>query len=193
MEPTHPKVTAQNRGPAAAAANRDAILGAARQLFDEHGLGVPFSAIAQEAGVSQGVLYRHFRSRVDLALAVFEENVAAIVRAHQACECADDRFSAVWKEMVDLTVSNVAFIETVVESARDPRLEDLTESLRRFLQPVLKDAQATGAVSETVTLDALFVGLRASYGLVKTHPIAEGSARDEVEGLLAALGLPTVR
>lgn len=191
MKATHPKVTAQNRGPAAAAANRDAILQSARQLFAERGLDVPFSAIAQEAEVSQGVLYRHFRSRVDLALAVFEENVATIIRASNMHVHPEDRFHAAWKQMVDLTVSHVAFIETVAESALDPRIEDLSEEIRVFLRPVLAEAQASGAAPADITLETLFVALRASYGLVKTHPISEGSARDEVEGLLEALGLPT--
>ncbi len=183
----------QNRGPAAAPANRDAILAAARQLFAERGLDVPFSAIAQEASVSQGVLYRHFRSRVDLAVAVFEENVAAIMQVPESHASGADRFLAAWTQMVDMTVSHVAFIETVAESALDPRIEDLSEEIRAFLRPVLAEAQDSGVAPAGITLETLFIALRASYGLVKTHPINEGSARDEVEGLLEALGLPTAR
>ena len=63
-----------NRGPAAAAENRRAVLAAARELFAERGYEVPMQAIAKRAGVGQGVLYRHFPKRLDLALAVFEEN-----------------------------------------------------------------------------------------------------------------------
>ena len=134
--------------------------------------------------MSQGVLYRHFRSRVDLAVAVFEENVATIIRASNMHVHPEDRFHAAWKQMVDLTVSHVAFIETVAESALDPRIEDLSEEIRVFLRPVLAEAQASGAAPADITLETLFVALRASYGLVTTHPISEGSARDEVEGLL---------
>ena len=183
--------TKTNRGPAAAAANRDALLVAARHLFAERGLNVPLNAIAQEAGVSQGVLYRHFPSRIDLALAVFEENVAKIVHAARAADHPENRFAVTWRQMVDLTVSDVAFIETVVESARDPRIDALFDELRSFLDPLVAEARACGTLSERTSLDALFAALRASYGLVKTHLIAETSARQEVEGLLTKLGVPT--
>ncbi|HQV92079.1 MAG TPA: helix-turn-helix domain-containing protein, partial [Phycicoccus sp.] len=63
-----------NRGPAAGPANRAALIAAARQLMAEQGVQVPLSRIAQEAGVGQGVLYRHFPTRLSLALAVFEDN-----------------------------------------------------------------------------------------------------------------------
>lgn len=39
-----------NRGPAAAAKNRAAILDAARRLFGADGYHIPFSAIARAAG-----------------------------------------------------------------------------------------------------------------------------------------------
>ena len=67
---------AGNRGPAAAAGNRRALLRAARDLFAQKGYNVPLSAIARAAGVGQAVLYRHFPRRLDLAFAVFEENFA---------------------------------------------------------------------------------------------------------------------
>ena len=183
--------TKSNRGPAAAAANRDALLVAARHLFAERGLNVPLNAIAQEAGVGQGVLYRHFPSRIDLALAVFEENVAKIVHAARAADHPENRFAVTWRQMVDLTVSDVAFIETVMESARDPRIDALFDELRSFLDPLVAEARACGTLSERMNLDALFAALRASYGLVKTHLMAETSARQEVEELLTKLGVPT--
>ena len=70
--------TQANRGPAAAAENRAAILSAARRLLAEQGYDIPLSLIAREAGVSQGVMYRHFRSRLELALEVFEDNFVAM-------------------------------------------------------------------------------------------------------------------
>ena len=70
-----------NRGPAAAAENRHAVLAAARELFAERGYEVPMQAIAKRAGVGQGVLYRHFPKRLDLALAVFEENFVRLETA----------------------------------------------------------------------------------------------------------------
>ncbi|MEU0741275.1 helix-turn-helix domain-containing protein [Streptomyces sp. NPDC006134] len=71
-------------GPKAAARNRAALVAAAREIYAEHGLDTPLSAIARRAGVGQGVLYRHFPDRAALALAVLEENVRQIERAAAA-------------------------------------------------------------------------------------------------------------
>ncbi|MGC9378858.1 TetR family transcriptional regulator [Streptomyces sp. MH13] len=68
-------------GQKAAARNRAALIAAAREIYAEHGLDVPLSAIARRAGVGQGVLYRHFPDRSALAMAVLEENVRQIERA----------------------------------------------------------------------------------------------------------------
>src|SRR6187431_920155 len=67
-----------NRGPVAGPENRAALIAAAREVFDEVGMTAPLSAVAKRAGVGQGSLYRHFPDRLSLALAVFEENMAAI-------------------------------------------------------------------------------------------------------------------
>ena len=68
----------KNRGPAAAAHNRQALISAARELFAEQGFAVAFSAIAKHAGVGQASLYRHFPDKVALGVAVFEENLAML-------------------------------------------------------------------------------------------------------------------
>ena len=69
-----------NRGPAAAAENRAALIVAAREIFAEQGVDAPLSAIAKRAGVGQGSLYRHFPTRGAIAGAAFDANVADIER-----------------------------------------------------------------------------------------------------------------
>ncbi|WP_031037145.1 TetR/AcrR family transcriptional regulator [Streptomyces sp. NRRL F-5650] len=70
-----------NEGPKAAARNRAALVAAAREIYSEHGLDAPLSAIARRAGVGQGVLYRHFPDREAVANAVLEENVRQVEQA----------------------------------------------------------------------------------------------------------------
>lgn len=73
-----------NHGPRAAARNRAALVAAAREIYAEHGLDAPLSAIARRAGVGQGVLYRHFPDRAAVATAVLEENVRQVEQAAAA-------------------------------------------------------------------------------------------------------------
>ncbi|MEV6313055.1 helix-turn-helix domain-containing protein [Streptomyces sp. NPDC051840] len=68
----------------AAARNRAALIAAAREIYAEHGLDAPLSAIARRAGVGQGVLYRHFPDREAIATAVLEENVRQVEHAAES-------------------------------------------------------------------------------------------------------------
>lgn len=70
-----------NDGPKAAARNRAALVAAAREIFSEHGLEAPLSAVARRAGVGQAVLYRHFPDRTAAVAAVLEENVRQVEQA----------------------------------------------------------------------------------------------------------------
>ena len=58
-----------------AARNRDALLGAASELFAERGADAPLEEIARRAGVGIGTLYRHFPTREALIAAVYRREV----------------------------------------------------------------------------------------------------------------------
>jgi AcrR family transcriptional regulator len=51
--------------------NRDKLLAAAQRLFTASGTEVPLEAVAKEAGVGVGTLYRHFPTRDALVEAVY--------------------------------------------------------------------------------------------------------------------------
>lgn len=61
--------------------NRERILAAAADLFAQRGLAVPLEEVARVAGVGVATLYRRFPTRTDLAIAVFERNMAAYSEA----------------------------------------------------------------------------------------------------------------
>ena len=58
----------------AAAQTKAAIVAAARGLFAQHGFTATTTAeVASEAGVTVGAVFHHFRDKVDLFVAVFDE------------------------------------------------------------------------------------------------------------------------
>ena len=102
-----PSPNRPNRGPAAAAANRAALIEAGRELFSREGYAVPMSAIARTAGVGQGVLYRHFPTRIELALAVFSDNIDDLERA-ASNDPSPRAFLTLWQRLVHQTVEGQA-------------------------------------------------------------------------------------
>ncbi|WP_121258166.1 TetR/AcrR family transcriptional regulator [Nocardioides ferulae] len=178
-----------NRGPAAAADNHRAILASARRLFAERGYHVPLNAIARDAGVGQGVLYRHFPSRFDLAFAVFEENFAELEAL--ADDPAPDAFARVWSRLLDLTVREAAFVEMVVEARRSRPEYDGGERLRALIEPPLLRAQDAGLVDPLLGVDDVLLAQRMAYGIVVTE-LDPASARQVVERALGHLARPVV-
>ncbi|MFE9453900.1 TetR/AcrR family transcriptional regulator [Streptomyces sp. NPDC006739] len=63
--------------------DRAALLGAARRHFLMHGVGTSLEAVAKEAGVGPGTLYRHFPTREALLAAVLQTRSEELV-ARQA-------------------------------------------------------------------------------------------------------------
>ncbi|MEU6283263.1 helix-turn-helix domain-containing protein [Streptomyces sp. NPDC047028] len=70
-----------------AARNYDALLGAAREAFAEHGAEASLEDIARRAGVGIGTLYRNFPTRRDLFETVYADEVNTLCRAAE--ELAD--------------------------------------------------------------------------------------------------------
>ncbi len=59
--------------------NYDRLVAAARVVFTIEGAGASMEAIAKEAGVGVGTLYRHFPKRIDIVEAVYREDVDELV------------------------------------------------------------------------------------------------------------------
>jgi len=75
--PSPEAVTGEGERPKRADArrNRELLIEAARTVFSTQGAGAPMEAIAKQAGVGVGTLYRHFPNRLDLVEAVYESDV----------------------------------------------------------------------------------------------------------------------
>jgi AcrR family transcriptional regulator len=187
---------ARNRGPAAAGDNRRAILAAARRVFVAEGYRAPLNAIAREAGVGQGVLYRHFPTRLDLAFAVFEEHFAEL--AELAAQPDALTFVRLWSRLLDLTIEEAAFVEMAVDARRTRPDYDGTDRLRTLLETPLAVAQAAGTVDPTLTVDDVLLAQRMAHGIVVTAIEPTGARRAidhalEAGAHLAGLAKPQTR
>lgn len=64
--------------------NRQRIMQAASEVFNERGLGVSLDEIARHAGVGVGTVYRRFSTKEELVEALFTERIEAVAVAAQA-------------------------------------------------------------------------------------------------------------
>lgn len=174
----------RNRGPAVAEANKTAIVEAARKLFSDRGYRVPLSAIAREAGVSQGVFYRHFPTRLSLALRAFDENFVELRKL--AARPGPDALWPFWTRILELTVSDAAFVELALETRDSGDAMHAGDELRQLVEPLLDRARAAGSVPETVTFDDVLLTQRMIYGIAMTAHEGE-DLEVHVESLLNSL------
>ena len=135
--------------------NQERLVAAARAVFTSEGGGASMEAIAREAGVGVGTLYRHFPTRMDVVEAVYRDDVDELVRAADEAVADLEAWPAV-----------VAFLEAFVRYAQGKRtfLNELREAFEKnpdfksnsreridqAMEMVIGRAQQAGAVRTDV-------------------------------------------
>lgn len=149
-----------------ARANRTAIVDAARRLYSERGPEIAFSAVAEEAGVGVGTLYRHFPTQQDLVIGIVEwlrdeiHTVCERWRPRMETDPADawPRFVA---DMVGMRVA--AFMPRLIEGIDVlelvPTLKDTRQGALIEVEHILGIAQDAGLVDPSVSAEEFQMGL----------------------------------
>ncbi|GAA3703769.1 TetR/AcrR family transcriptional regulator [Sphingomonas cynarae] len=145
---------------------RDALITAAAEIFAERGYSVPLEEVAARAGVGRGTLYRNFRDREALALAIFEREIDRV----DEIVAGDRPFR---QTLVDLALGGARgtalFARIATELVADPAnmaaLEALGTRLAGALDPLARRARANGDVRDDVDGARLGLALRMVGGL----------------------------
>lgn len=111
-------------------------------MFSEKGLDAPLSAIAKRAGVGQASLYRHFRSRGELAYAAFESNLDDLEAIVDRGGSLADVLRVVAEQLAEISV----LIDLATSLPDDPHLPDFERRMRGLIDRVLDDGRAAGTV-----------------------------------------------
>ncbi|MFE3542992.1 TetR/AcrR family transcriptional regulator [Nocardia sp. NPDC059177] len=160
-----------NRGPAAAAENRVALLAAAKATFVEHGLDAPLNQIARAAGVGQGSLYRHFPTREAIILAVFDENLGQLeAMVAKVDSTLDELLAEMFDQIVDVAVLFELFR---FADSSDPRLAEIIGRLYALLDEKLGDDSSRGSIRRGVTAEDIFLSVGMLAGLLNKTPEQE--------------------
>ena len=161
---------------------------AAREVFGERGYDAPLSAVAQRAGVGQGVLYRHFPSRLDLAFAAFESHWLEFEEI--ASDHSPDVLFRMWQRLIELAIQERAFIEMFVDQRRQHADYDGATRMQALLSGPLDRAIDAGRVDATLTTEDLMLGVAMAYGVVVTTIEQDGLADTVARALTRAALLP---
>src|SRR5699024_3386106 len=172
------------RGPAVAAENRAALLDAAKRLFAARGFDVPLSAIAREAGVGQGVLYRHFPTRLELAFAVFEGHFQQYAALAQ--DEGPEAFGTLWRARIDNLIGEPSaepvIVVMVIAARTGGRDYDVSGRLQVWWTAPLRRASDAALCEHGPTVVDVILAVRMAYAINRTSDTESetGALRDRI-------------
>lgn len=189
-----------------AEATRNKLLDAAQEVFFEKGVaGASLADIAQQAGLTRGAIYWHFKDKLDLFDALMQRTALPFEQAlaaglHQTLESGDTLLKllsvlrmvlcSVSTDAVTRRVFDVALykVECVGEmrAVRERRLSGMTRFALQ-MEVALAAAAKEAGVELPVPLPAAARGLRAVFdGVLHAWLLDQGASFDlEEEGMAA--------
>lgn len=186
-----PRSEPQRRRRADAQRNYDLLVAAARDVFHDHGVDAPLDDIARRAGVGNATMYRHFRTRRELIIAVYSEEVAELSARSQSLLAEEPPGDALFDWLQDF-IAHVAAKRELALSITDDRAGQRSvlfdrwhHSMHTAASALLARAQSAGAVRADLNAAEL---LALANGIALT---ATGATQAERLVLLVRQGTDT--
>ena len=168
---------------------REAILGAALDLFSERGFdGTAMPMVAERAGVGAGTIYRHFDSKEALGNAVFRQCKLAmqdyVLARRKPGLTAREEFRGMWQGLWDFLREQPAacrFLETQGHATYlDEASRAISEAVFVSITDFVRRGQAAGAIRDASPAVIIAMALGAFIGLVKEADAGRFSLDDSV-------------
>jgi AcrR family transcriptional regulator len=159
--------------------NLERILGAACEVFAEHGSEASVADIAERAGVGTATIFRRFPTKDALVAAVVEQRMAGLVARigeTLALPDADKAFRGFMRTVAEYNVLDRCFCDAAgTDVFREPHVAVLVGEFLRGIEELLARAQAAGAVRKDVAaVDVLVL----AYAVAQSAHAVEGAAPD---------------
>ena len=187
-----PSAVPARRPRADALRNRQALLVAAREVFDEEGVLAPMDAIAVRAGIGNATLYRNFPTREALLSAVMETSIdAAAVEAARLAQ-AEEPADGLMDWLVHLTWllriwHDLPYCLADAQVDRGSPVATSVETLLGHTGALLARAQEAGAARSDLGAEELFELVTAVSWAVDRFGDDEPAARRRVRLMAAGL------
>ena len=164
-----------------AQARRDALLDAAMICFRQSGFGVPLEDVAAAAGVGRGTLYRNFKDRMALVLAVFERELRRIGERLDPAGTLDDAIATM---ALDGAPTTALFNRLALDLPLDPdsrrQFEALAEQMTAMLRPIVERAHDDGRLDRAIGARQVVLVVRMISNLLLKH-----QSQEEKQAVLA--------
>lgn len=170
--------------------NRARILAAAEAVFGEQGAAGSTEEVARRAGVGIATVFRHFPTKdalIEAALLTHFEELTA-----RAAELAGEPDPAgALRSLVDAMIRTGATKITLAALVGEfPQvLRGASEGLRAAVGAALRRAQDVGAARPTVTVDELYLLIRALAQVSARQPAAASTLDGAIDVVLRGVGL----
>jgi AcrR family transcriptional regulator len=173
-----------------AAANRERILVAATIAVRREGERVPMAAIADEAGVGIGTLYRHYPTRPALLMALTLRSFHLVLEHARAAALSDESASTALAQFFEQTITARQDLILPLHGGpviRDEKIVALQTGIRDLLEQVLVRGRRDGTIRPDVTaIDIIITGAMLAQPLPHAadwDQLARRQARIYVAGL----------
>lgn len=128
--------------------NRARVLAAAEAVLARDGVSASMRAVAEEAGVGLGTIYRHFPHREALYQAIIAARMRRLVA--EADDLTDDgsAFFELFTRIVVTATEKKALADALAEAGVPEKdgLEDVAAAMRATIERLMVAAQRTGTV-----------------------------------------------
>jgi AcrR family transcriptional regulator len=174
-----------------AARNRDKLLDAATRLFIEQGLDATVDAIAKEAGVGPGTVYRHFPSREALIEAAYRSELDAVCDAAATLletESPDDALRAWMDKFIDYMTKKIGMgdvLRMIMSSGATPYAHS-RERLNVAIELLLGATARAGMTRSDAVADDVLMTL-SGIATTSGAPSQQAQARRMLDLLLDGL------
>ncbi len=151
--------------------NRERVLEAAKRVFSAGGPAASLDAIAREANVGIGTLYRHFPTRETLFEAVYRREVQQLVALAATLHTEADPVEALRRWMASMvefvaTKKGMSAVLAVAGQTSSDLVASTFDSLSRAVGALLDRAVEAGRIRGDISAEDL---IRTLVGMCYTH------------------------
>ena len=158
--------------------NRAALLDAARAAFRRDGLAVQMEAIAAEAGLGVGTLYRHFPTKEALIAVLVDERLSQLRATAEAATIADDPWDGVARlvwELATFEAEDRGIADILAGSTTQPEGADAAmAAFMGSLHTVVARAQTMGTMRGDVSAEDVVTAVCGVGKMMARSPAGGG-------------------